>query len=97
MDSYSVEAFTYLAIGVCVIALRTFTRIRQYGVRGLGMDDYFMLLTIIPYTIETVLSHLVGKLYRGLANSGMTDLERAMLSPESEEYFWRFVFMHVRR
>jgi hypothetical protein len=91
VDSISVETFTFLSIGISVIFLRTFTRYRQVGFEGFCADDYFMLITIIPYVTESTLSYMVGVLANGLTNSGMTDEERAALSPESEEYTWRFV------
>ncbi|KAF5716884.1 integral membrane protein PTH11 [Fusarium globosum] len=88
-DSFAAEAFTLLSIGISVIGLRTFARIRQVGVRNFEADDYLMLLAIIPYTIETALAYTVGAKFHGLTNSGMTDEERKALSPDSEEYFDR--------
>lgn len=38
------------------------------------------------YSCETYLAYSVGKLWRGLANNGMTDDERRFLEPSSEEY-----------
>ncbi|KAF5970074.1 integral membrane protein PTH11 [Fusarium bulbicola] len=87
--SFAAEAFTLLFIGISVIGLRTFARIRQVGVRNFEADDYLMLLAIIPYTIETALAYTVGANYYGLTNSGMTDEERKALSPDSEEFRWR--------
>jgi hypothetical protein len=89
--SFSKEAFILLSIGMLVICLRTYARIRQVGVRNLEADDYLMLLVIIPYTIETGLAYMVGASFHGLTNSGMTDDERDALSPHSDEYRWRFV------
>ncbi|CAG9946063.1 unnamed protein product [Clonostachys rosea f. rosea IK726] len=89
LASFSAEAFSYLSLGIAVILLRTFTRTRQVGITGLTADDYFMLLTIVPYTTETVLAHAVSQQFNGLTNSGMTDAERAALSPDSEEWAWR--------
>ncbi|KAK2668477.1 hypothetical protein RAB80_015857 [Fusarium oxysporum f. sp. vasinfectum] len=87
--SFAAEAFTLLSIGILVIGLRTFARIRQVGVRNFEADDYLMLVAIIPYTIETALAYTVGAKFHGLTNSGMTDEERKALSPNSEEYGWR--------
>ncbi|CAI6099809.1 unnamed protein product [Clonostachys chloroleuca] len=89
LASFSAEAFSYLSLGIAVILLRTFTRTRQVGITGLTADDYFMLLTILPYTTETVLAHAVSQQFNGLTNSGMTDAERAALSPDSQEWAWR--------
>lgn len=89
-DSFAAEAFTLLSIGISVIGLRTFARIRQVGVRNFEADDYLMLLAIVPYTIETALAYIVGAKFHGLTNSGMTDEERKALSPNTEEYTWRY-------
>jgi hypothetical protein len=84
--SFVAEAFTLLSIGILIVLLRTYARVRQVGVRNLEADDYLMLLVIIPYTIETALAYTVGAKFRGLTNSGMTNEEREALSPDSEEY-----------
>ncbi|KAG8673715.1 hypothetical protein FPOAC2_07177 [Fusarium poae] len=88
-DSFVAEAFILLAISILVIFLRTYARVRQVGLRNLEVDDYLMLLVIVPYTIETALAYTVGAKFRGLTNSGMTDDEREALSPGSEEYNMR--------
>ncbi|KAF4344239.1 integral membrane protein PTH11 [Fusarium beomiforme] len=87
--SFAAEAFTLLTIGILIIFLRTYARIRQVGLRNFEADDYLMLVAIIPYTIETALAYTVGAKFRGLTNSGMTEEERKALSPESEEHAWR--------
>jgi hypothetical protein len=92
--SFSKEAFILLSIGILVICLRTYARIRQAGIRNLEADDYLMLLVIVPYTIESGLAYMVGASFHGLTNSGMTDDERDALSPHSDEYRWRFVANH---
>lgn len=39
--------------------------------------------------METVAAYAVVDWYHGLANSSMTDEQRASLSPDSDEYHWR--------
>ncbi|KAL4731213.1 hypothetical protein ACLX1H_000175 [Fusarium chlamydosporum] len=87
--TFAVEAFTLLSIGIVIIFLRTYARLRQVGIQNFEADDYLMLLAIIPYTIETALAYTVGAQFKGLTNSGMTDEERKALSPDSDEYGWR--------
>lgn len=89
--SFAAEAFTLLALGIVVISLRTYARAEQEGIRNLMIDDYLMLLVIIPYTTEIVLAYTVGAQFHGLANNAMTTEQRAALSPGSEEYKWRHV------
>jgi hypothetical protein len=83
-----VEAFTYLGLSFAIVALRTFTRVSQLGFSGLSWDDFFIILAMVPYTVEVVLAHLVGTYYHGLTNSGLTDAAREALSlsHNSEEY-----------
>lgn len=40
----------------------------------------------IVYSIETALAYSVGAFWHGLANNGMTDEQRRLLDPSSEEY-----------
>lgn len=41
------------------------------------------------YSMETAAAYAVVDWYHGLANSSMTDEQRASLSPDSDEYHWR--------
>jgi hypothetical protein len=89
LNSFLVESYTYLSLGLLIILLRTFTRVRQVGFVGLALDDYAMLGIIIPYISESIMAQAVGQQFHGVSNSGMTDAQRAALSPESDEYGWR--------
>jgi hypothetical protein len=87
IDHFVAEGFTYLGIAVLLILLRTCIRIRQ--IRRLYLDDWFMLLALVPYTTETILAYMVGATYNGLSNTNMTEEERQALNPASEEYRMR--------
>ncbi|KAB5576354.1 hypothetical protein GE09DRAFT_936479, partial [Coniochaeta sp. 2T2.1] len=86
MDAFTTEAFTLLGVGLFVIALRTAARISSVGMGGLKADDYLMVLAAGVYSVETYLAYSVGAYWHGLANNGMTDEQRRLLSPSSEEY-----------
>ncbi|KAK7428205.1 hypothetical protein QQZ08_005271 [Neonectria magnoliae] len=86
VSAFAAEAFTLLSLGIMIIFLRTYARIRQVGVRNFEADDYLMLLVIVPYTIETALAYTVSAKYEGLTNSAMTDAARAALAVDSREY-----------
>lgn len=47
MDNFSIEAFTLLGVGLLVIGLRTYMRVRSVGVAGFQADDYLMLLAAV--------------------------------------------------
>lgn len=47
VESFTIEAWTYLAIDIVVVAIRTLARWRQMGIRGLAPDDYLMILAIV--------------------------------------------------
>ncbi|KAI0485073.1 hypothetical protein GGR56DRAFT_662892 [Xylariaceae sp. FL0804] len=81
-----VEPFCLLVIGLMIIGLRTYTRAKAVGFSNFKLDDYIMLIAMIPYSIEPVLAYLIVDSWKGLANSAMTDEERKMLRSESWEY-----------
>ncbi|KAF4980403.1 hypothetical protein FZEAL_3582 [Fusarium zealandicum] len=89
MDSFTIEAFVLLGIGLGIISMRTFVRVSSVGFGRLEADDYLMLVAAITYSIETALAYSVGAYWHGLANSGMTDEQRKALDPESAEYMLR--------
>ncbi|KAK4206140.1 hypothetical protein QBC37DRAFT_145338 [Rhypophila decipiens] len=89
MDQFTVEAFTLFAVALSVTILRTYARVRNEGIRGLYWDDYLVWIGTTAYGIETVLAYCVGAVARGLANNGMTDEQRAALSPSDPEYAMR--------
>lgn len=51
----------------------------------------------IFYAAETALAYSVGHVAHGLANNGMTDEQRATLSPDSEEFRLRWVRIQLGR
>jgi len=57
-------------------------------------DEQTLWLTArhkIAYSAETALAYSVGAYWRGLANNGMTDEQRRLLDPNSEEFMLRCV------
>ncbi|KAI1453954.1 hypothetical protein F4805DRAFT_340068 [Annulohypoxylon moriforme] len=88
-SSSVVEAWTYLACGLVVTALRTYSRITQVGFRSLQPDDYLVWVAAIFYAIETAASYSVGAVAHGFANNGLSNDERSSLPPESTEYHLR--------
>ncbi|RYO91997.1 hypothetical protein DL764_008200 [Monosporascus ibericus] len=91
MKRFSIEAWTLLSIGLLVTIVRTFGRIKALGFKGLQPDDFMVWVGATFYTIETGLAYSVGAKAQGLANNGMTDEERATLSPNSPEYHTRVI------
>lgn len=47
MGNFTTEAFTLLAIGLCIIALRCYARLTTVGLRGLKPDDYIMVVAAV--------------------------------------------------
>lgn len=47
MDNFSTEAFTLLGVGLLVIGLRIYMRLRTVGIAGFQADDYLMLLAAV--------------------------------------------------
>ncbi|KAK0715575.1 hypothetical protein B0H67DRAFT_490425, partial [Lasiosphaeris hirsuta] len=89
MEVFVTEAFTLLGIGLLFIGLRLYVRITTVGWKDLQADDYLMVVAAIAYSVETALAYSVGAYWKGLANNAMTDEERRLLNPSSEEYMLR--------
>ncbi|KAI1754199.1 hypothetical protein F4782DRAFT_46502 [Xylaria castorea] len=87
----NIELFTLYSIGVLVTILRTYSRIKAVGIRNLRGDDLLIWIAVLFYTTQTVLGYSVGSVAHGLANNGMTDAERAALSPDDPEYQMRII------
>jgi hypothetical protein len=43
------------------------------------------------YSAQTALAYCVGAVAHGLANNGLTDAQRAALSPDDPEYRLRYI------
>ncbi|KAJ8195365.1 hypothetical protein LV164_002207 [Aspergillus fumigatus] len=82
----TVEHWTLYAIGVTLTLLRTYARVRAVGFRHLQAEDLLVWVGIIFYTAQTALAYSVGRVAHGLANNGLTDAQRAALSPDDPEY-----------
>ncbi|PFH61828.1 hypothetical protein XA68_16162 [Ophiocordyceps unilateralis] len=85
-SSDATEGLVYFAIETLLILWRICMRWRSLTFRGLAMDDYLMMLVLVWNVAGTVISCVVLFVTQGLANSGMTDEERASLSPNSAEF-----------
>ncbi|AEO71943.1 uncharacterized protein THITE_2029799, partial [Thermothielavioides terrestris NRRL 8126] len=88
-QQFTIEAFTLLAVGACVTVIRTAARINVVGIKGLQWDDVLVWVGTIFQAAETALAYNVGHAAQGLANNGMTDEQRAALSPDSAEFHTR--------
>ncbi|KIW21160.1 hypothetical protein PV08_01740 [Exophiala spinifera] len=88
-NEFNTEAFTLLAIGVLIVAIRTASRLSVVGLKALWLDDYLMLFATVIYGLETGAAYIVGAWWLGLANNGMTDEQRRTLDPNSQEYRYR--------
>ena len=89
MASFTTEDFTLLGVGLSVIGLRTYARVSTVGISCLKADDYLMLVAAVLYAAESTLAYSVGASWHGLANNAMTDEERRLLDPASEEFSLR--------
>ncbi|KAL8944130.1 MAG: hypothetical protein Q9216_000635 [Gyalolechia sp. 2 TL-2023] len=85
-ENFVAEAFTLLAIGLVVIALRWLSRLLTVGFSKLAADDYLMIIAGALYSAETTVAYYVGAKWKGLANSGLTPEQRAAIDPQGEEH-----------
>ncbi|OGM43507.1 hypothetical protein ABOM_008069 [Aspergillus bombycis] len=86
-----VELWTLYSFGVAITLLRTYARYRAVGWKQFAADDYLVWVGILFYTAQTALAYSVSSVAHGLANSGMTDGQRASLSIDDPEYYQRVV------
>ncbi|EAW08923.1 uncharacterized protein ACLA_098650 [Aspergillus clavatus NRRL 1] len=85
-DSFTIEAFTLLALAIVTIIIRVIARATTVGFRNFQLDDYLMPLAALVYGLETGAAYCVGAWWKGMANNSMTDHQRATLSPDSDEF-----------
>ncbi|OTA97872.1 hypothetical protein M434DRAFT_64830 [Hypoxylon sp. CO27-5] len=88
-EAFIQEVWGLQGTAYLVVALRYYHRISSLGWRSLASDDAIMLLATVVYTAESVMAYLVVAYWKGLANNAMTDAQRAVLSPESQEWHLR--------
>ncbi|KAH7042185.1 hypothetical protein B0J12DRAFT_720707 [Macrophomina phaseolina] len=87
VDDFVAEAWALWGIATLTVSLRLWARLDLVGWRKLDWDDPLMVLAHLFYTAETVAAYYVAAAWKGLANNGMTEAQRAALNPNSDE--WR--------
>ncbi|KAK8067314.1 hypothetical protein PG997_014061, partial [Apiospora hydei] len=75
MSSFN-ESWTLLGLGLSVIVVRIGMRVATMG-RRLAADDVLMLVAALLFIAETVLAYSVTAWWRGMANNGYDDEQRA--------------------
>ncbi|RYP47066.1 hypothetical protein DL769_011344 [Monosporascus sp. CRB-8-3] len=80
------ELWSLQGVSYAVVVARYYSRVSTLGWRSLAWDDCLMALATIVYTAESVMAHLVVAYWKGLANNAMTDEQRRLLRPGSEEW-----------
>ncbi|RYO81917.1 hypothetical protein DL766_001690 [Monosporascus sp. MC13-8B] len=83
------ELWSLQGVSYAVVATRYYNRISTLGWRSLAWDDSLIALATLVYTAESVMAHLVVAYWKGLANNAMTDEQRRLLDPSSEEWWLR--------
>ncbi|KAK4230343.1 hypothetical protein QBC38DRAFT_469286 [Podospora fimiseda] len=89
--TFNITLWTLYAFGVLVTALRTYSRFLQVGFKNFDVDDYLAWVAILLYSLQTTLGYEIGNLAHGMANNGMTDAQRAALSPLDPEWDMRVI------
>ncbi|KAK2007305.1 hypothetical protein LZ32DRAFT_695486 [Colletotrichum eremochloae] len=80
-EVWGLQGTAYLVVG-----LRYYSRTSTLGWQNLGWDDFLMGIATLVYTAESVAAYFVVAYWKGLANNGMTDEQRAAVDPASEEW-----------
>ncbi|PVH98159.1 hypothetical protein DM02DRAFT_683035 [Periconia macrospinosa] len=87
VDDFLAELWTLWGIATLVVCLRVWARVALVGWRRLDWDDPLMVLALIFHTAGTVSAYYTVVVFKGLANDGMTEAQRAALDSNPEE--WR--------
>ncbi|KAK6218448.1 hypothetical protein QIS74_06328 [Colletotrichum tabaci] len=88
-DRFIREVWGLQGVAYLVVGLRYYSRISTLGWQKFAWDDALMGLATLVYTAESVAAYFVVAYWRGLANNGMTDEQRAAVDPASEEWMLR--------
>ncbi|KAI0539189.1 hypothetical protein GGR58DRAFT_465504 [Xylaria digitata] len=91
VHSFYIQLWTLYSVGILVTILRTYARVKAVGIRNLRADDLLIWIAMLFYSIQAALGYSVGHAAHGLANSGMTDTERAALPADDPEYQMRIL------
>ncbi|OAQ64487.1 hypothetical protein VFPPC_16220 [Pochonia chlamydosporia 170] len=83
---FALESWVLTSVAILICALRTYARVRVVGMKNLCVDDYMVWVGVVCYTTLTAMAYCEGTKAKGLANTAMTDAERAALSPMDAEY-----------
>ncbi|KAK5662337.1 hypothetical protein OQA88_8244 [Cercophora sp. LCS_1] len=94
--TFNITLWTLYAFGVMVTALRMYARAKAVGWKRLEGDDYLALLAVVLYSVQSTLGYQIGNLARGLANNGMTDLQRQNLLPSNPEFDMRVIGSQIQ-
>lgn len=57
-NSFTIEAFALLGVGLSAIGIRTYARCSTVGLRGLKPDDILMLGAAVSYILPILLAQL---------------------------------------
>ncbi|KAI9927001.1 hypothetical protein ASPWEDRAFT_46459 [Aspergillus wentii DTO 134E9] len=71
------EAWTEYAIGVIILLLRIFARVKVVGFRNWQGDDYFAIIALLFWTAELTMLEMIGQYG---TNIGLSDDQRAALT-----------------
>ncbi|ODA79349.1 hypothetical protein RJ55_04942 [Drechmeria coniospora] len=88
---FTIELWTLFSIALLATLLRTYARVRAVGFKNLKPDDYLAWVGQSLYLSLAILAYSIGQVAHGLANNGMTDEQRAALSPDDPEYRLRVI------
>lgn len=80
------EVWGLQGVAYLVLILRYYSRVVTLGWGKFALDDYLIAVATIIYTAESVAAYFVVAYWKGFANNGMTDEQRATLDPDSEEW-----------
>ncbi|KAK8113752.1 hypothetical protein PG999_005821 [Apiospora kogelbergensis] len=73
------EVWGLTGTAIVFVFLRYYARLKAVGLKGLTADDYLMLPATVVMSIESMAGYMVVAWWKGFANNGISDTDRATL------------------
>ncbi|KAK8019929.1 hypothetical protein PG990_005067 [Apiospora arundinis] len=77
------EVWGLTGTAIVFVILRYYARLKAVGIKGLTADDYLMFPATVIMSIESMAGYMVVAWWKGFANNGISDLDRATLVQKS--------------
>ncbi|KAK8138116.1 hypothetical protein PG984_001496 [Apiospora sp. TS-2023a] len=82
-DLFIREVWGLTGTAIVFVFIRYYARLKAVGFKGLTADDYLMLPATVVMSLESMAGYNVVAWWKGLANNGISDPDRANLAQQA--------------